>query len=308
MQKVVGIRFKRGGKVYWFDPDGKELALGDGAIVETVRGVEFGTVVALEREIEDSEIVAPLKPVIRLASPEDKDREAANRAKENHAYSICAAKIHEHSLPMKLIGVDYTFDSSKIIFYFTADGRIDFRELVKDLASIFRTRIELRQIGVRDEAKMIGGIGCCGRALCCQTFLGEFAPVSIKMAKDQSLSLNPAKISGVCSRLMCCLKYENETYHLVKGDAPAIGSIIDVDGKECKVLAVLVPKGAVRMVHNIDGGEYMEMTIEDVNQYRMVFDARKKPKDKQKVADEEELTVSESGATSLELLFEEEDS
>ena len=212
MPIVVGIRFKKAGKVYYFDPINTNIVKGDFAIVETIRGVEYGEVVIGPKEVSEQEVISPLKPVIRKANEADAQVYAENARKQKEAFVLCEEKIHLHQLPMKLIDVEYTFDVNKIIFYFTAEGRIDFRDLVKDLAAVFRTRIELRQIGVRDEAKMLGGIGCCGRPLCCSTFLGEFEPVSIRMAKDQSLSLNPAKISGICGRLMCCLKYENHMY------------------------------------------------------------------------------------------------
>jgi len=212
MVEVVGVRFKRAGKVYFFDPGDRKLNEKDKVIVETARGIEFGEVVIEPRAVNAEDIVPPLKKVIRAATSEDELQVEANRQKEKEALQICLRKIQDHGLPMKLIDVEFTFDASKIIFYFTAEGRVDFRELVKDLASVFRTRIELRQIGVRDEAKMIGGIGSCGRVLCCASFLGNFEPVSIRMAKDQNLSLNPTKISGICGRLMCCLKYENDSY------------------------------------------------------------------------------------------------
>lgn len=212
MQKVVGVRFKKAGKIYYFSPGTLDIAKDEGVIVETARGVEFGLAVIGPREVEDSAVVLPLKEVQRKATPEDYERVKHNAEQEKEAFAICEKKIAAHELPMKLVEVEYTFDVNKIIFYFTADGRIDFRELVKDLAAVFRTRIELRQIGVRDEAKFMGGIGGCGRPLCCATFLGDFEPVSIRMAKDQNLSLNPTKISGICGRLMCCLKYENDCY------------------------------------------------------------------------------------------------
>ncbi|MBP2645459.1 MAG: hypothetical protein H6Q75_899 [Firmicutes bacterium] len=212
MFTVVGIRFKKAGKVYYFDPGELVLAAGEHVIVETARGLEFGEVVIGPRIVEEKDIVAPLKPVHRKATPVDEEKVKENRDKEKEAFRLCEQKIQAHGLPMNLVDVEYTFDVNKIIFYFTAEGRIDFRELVKDLAAVFRTRIELRQIGVRDEAKMVGGIGCCGRPLCCATFLGDFEPVSIRMAKEQNLSLNPAKISGICGRLMCCLKYESDCY------------------------------------------------------------------------------------------------
>ncbi len=209
---VIGVRFKEAGKIYYFDPDQMKISAGDHVIVETARGIEYGSVVVGLKQVPDDEIIPPLKKVIRVATPEDDAHVAANAEYEREAFAVCLEKIENHQLPMKLIDVEYTFDNSKIVFFFTADGRVDFRELVKDLATVFRTRIELRQIGVRDEAKMMGGIGFCGRELCCHTFLGDFAPVSIKMAKEQNLSLNPSKISGICGRLLCCLKYENDVY------------------------------------------------------------------------------------------------
>jgi cell fate regulator YaaT (PSP1 superfamily) len=216
LSEVIGVRFKSSCKTYYFDPDGQKIAPHTYVIVETVRGVEFGKTVIGNRQIPDEQLVSPLKKLVRLATQEDMDKIEQNRMKEEEAKRICLQKISEHALPMKLVDVEYTFDSSKIVFYFTADGRVDFRELVKDLAAVFRTRIELRQIGVRDEAKMLGGIGSCGRELCCASFLGDFEPVSIRMAKDQNLSLNPTKISGICGRLMCCLKYESNGYETKK--------------------------------------------------------------------------------------------
>ena len=212
MTEVIGVRFKQVGKIYYFSPNGVQMPVGEKVIVETARGIECGEVALSNREIEDEGIVKPLKTVIRVANKEDLKRIEDNKAKEKKAFRLCLEKIEKHKLEMKLVDVEYTFDNNKILFYFTADGRVDFRELVKDLASVFKTRIELRQIGVRDEAKMLGGIGFCGRELCCHTFLGDFAPVSIKMAKEQNLSLNPSKISGICGRLLCCLKYENDVY------------------------------------------------------------------------------------------------
>ncbi len=229
MQTIVGIRFKKAGKIYYFEPDGIALNTGDFVIVETSRGQEFGEVVAGPKQIDENEVIHPLKKVLRRAGEEDCQKILENRQKEEEAFDAGLQKIGEHDLDMKLIDVEYTFDRSKIIFYFTADGRIDFRELVKDLASVFRTRIELRQIGVRDEAKMIGGLGPCGRILCCHTFLGEFEPVSIRMAKDQNLSLNPAKISGVCGRLMCCLRYESDTYERARAENNRTLPVITAD-------------------------------------------------------------------------------
>lgn len=243
---VVGIRFKKAGKIYYFDPDNLIMKRGDFAIVETARGVEFGMVEIGNRDVDESEIVSPLKKVMRIATEEDKAKNAENKEKEKEAFSICVEKIKKHKLEMKLIDVEFTFDNNKIIFYFTADGRIDFRELVKDLAAVFRTRIELRQIGVRDEAKMVNGMGICGRTLCCSTFLGDFHPVSIKMAKDQGLSLNPSKISGVCGRLMCCLKYEQEAYEELIKNLPKEGDIIDTPEGEGEVLSVNVLKQVIK--------------------------------------------------------------
>ena len=227
MAEVVGIRFKEVGKVYYFDPDGMQFKKGDRAVVETVRGVECGEIAMENREVDDSEIVKPLKRIVRPANENDLRVVRENRAKEQKAFSICEEKIRAHNLDMKLVDVEYTFDGGKILFYFTADGRVDFRELVKDLAGVFRTRIELRQIGVRDESKMVGGFGMCGRPFCCSTFLGDFQPVSIKMAKEQGLSLNPVKISGTCGRLMCCLKYEQEAYEHLLRHTPKVGAIVE---------------------------------------------------------------------------------
>lgn len=246
MPTVVGIRFKKACKIYYFDPATSGVAKGDHAIVETARGVEYGEVVIGPREVDESSIVPPLKPVMRKATAEDDLKLAENKIREKEAFNICLRKIKNHELPMRLIDVEFTFDVNKIIFYFTADGRIDFRELVKDLASVFRTRIELRQIGVRDEAKMLGGIGSCGRPLCCATFLGDFEPVSIRMAKDQNLSLNPTKISGICGRLMCCLKYENHMYCKGCGNGnkrerveiPKMGALVATPLGEGKVVGI----------------------------------------------------------------------
>ena len=226
MIEVIGVRFKKAGKLYYFDPDGLKIEEGSHAIVETVRGVEYGTVIKGNTMVNDSEVIQPLKKVIREATPEDDACEEENRKKEKEAFEICEEKIAKHSLDMKLIDVEITFDHNKLIFYFTSDERVDFRELVKELASVFRTRIELRQIGVRDEAKMLGGLGICGQPFCCSRFLGEFQPVSIKMAKEQGLSLNPTKISGTCGRLMCCLKYEQDSYEDLLKHTPKVGAIV----------------------------------------------------------------------------------
>lgn len=245
MALVVGVRFKKAGKIYYFDPVNIELRVGDKVIVETARGLEYGEVVVGPREVPEEEIVQPLKPVIRRATPADAEQVALNRQREKEALAICQQKIAEHGLPMKLIDVEFTFDLSKVIFYFTAEGRVDFRELVRDLASIFRTRIELRQIGVRDEAKMMGGLGACGREICCASFLGEFEPVSIRMAKDQCLSLNPSKISGLCGRLMCCLRFENNVYEEAKPLFPEVGDQVKTPLGVGKVTALNILKGTV---------------------------------------------------------------
>ena len=243
---VVGVRFKKAGKIYYFDPETTEYSYGQHVIVETSRGMEFGTVVIPNRDVNDDEIIPPLKSVTRLATDEDMEKNRQNKEKEKEAFEVCVEKIKKHGLEMRLIATELTFDNNKLIFYFTADGRIDFRDLVKDLASVYRTRIELRQIGVRDEAKYINGIGICGRTLCCATFLGDFHPVSIKMAKDQGLSLNPSKISGVCGRLMCCLKYEQNAYEdLLKG-LPKEGDIIDTPEGQGEVLSVNVLKQVIK--------------------------------------------------------------
>ncbi len=250
MAEVIGVRFKDVGKVYFFDPDGKQLKKFDKVIVETARGVECGEVAAENREVEDEKIVHPLKKLIRIATKEDLETVKKNKEKEKKAFDICLEKIARHGLDMKLVDVEYTFDNSKILFYFTSDGRVDFRELVKDLAAVFRTRIELRQIGVRDESKMIGGLGMCGRPLCCSSFLGDFQPVSIKMAKEQGLSLNPAKISGTCGRLMCCLKYEQEAYEHLLRVTPKVGAIVETNEGRGTVVETNLLKGVVKV--NLD--------------------------------------------------------
>jgi cell fate regulator YaaT (PSP1 superfamily) len=256
MTNIVGVRFRRAGKVYYFDPEKKNVKKGDSVIVETARGVEFGLVVLGPKLVEDSKVVAPLKPIIRIATEADFKKEEANREKEKEAKGICLEKINKHGLIMKLIDVEYTFDNAKVLFYFTADGRIDFRELVKDLASVFRTRIELRQIGVRDETKIRGGIGVCGRVLCCSSYLSEFAPVSIKMAKEQNLSLNPTKISGVCGRLMCCLNNEEETYEELNANLPNVGDRVEtIDGFKGEVSGVSVLRQQVKVIVDLDKDE-----------------------------------------------------
>ncbi len=256
MTRVIGVRFRQAGKIYFFSPGKFHVKKGDKVIVETARGVEFGSVVSGPKEVKDETIMQPLKSVIRIATEEDKRNEERNREKEKEAFQVCLEKIREHDLDMKLINAEYTFDNNKVLFYFTADGRIDFRDLVKDLAAVFRTRIELRQIGVRDETKIKGGIGICGRPLCCHTYLSEFAPVSIKMAKEQNLSLNPTKISGVCGRLMCCLTNEEETYEELNSHLPAIGDFVTTpDGLKGEVQSVSVLRQLVKVVVNLDNDE-----------------------------------------------------
>ncbi len=253
MIRVIGVRFRTAGKIYYFDPGRLEIKRNDHVIVETARGIEYGTVVGDPRDVEEDKVVQPLKSVLRVATPKDDEQEAANRQKEKEAFKICLEKINKHGLQMKLIDAEYTFDNNKVLFYFTADGRIDFRELVKDLAAVFKTRIELRQIGVRDETKILGGIGICGRALCCHTHLSEFAPVSIKMAKEQNLSLNPTKISGVCGRLMCCLKNEEETYEELNKRLPNVGDFVTTDdGLKGEVHSVNVLRQLVKVIVDVD--------------------------------------------------------
>lgn len=247
MAEVVGVRFKEVGKVYYFDPDGHSLKKGDMVIVETARGVECGEVAMENRDVSEEEIVKPLKKLVRVATDEDIDKVKENKKKEKEAFEICEKKILKHGLDMKLVDIEYTFDNSKILFYFTADGRVDFRELVKDLASVFHTRIELRQIGVRDESKMLGGIGICGRPFCCSSFLGDFQPVTVKMAKEQGLSLNPTKISGTCGRLMCCLKYEQNAYDHLLRITPKTGAIVETPEGRGKVVDVNLLRGIVKV-------------------------------------------------------------
>ena len=277
MAKVIGVRFRNAGKVYYFAPGDLKIEQGDHVVVETARGVEYGYVVLGIKEVENDKIVQPLKPVMRVATPEDDEKAEKNRDKEREAFEICLEKIRKHGLEMKLIDAEYTFDNNKVLFYFTADGRIDFRELVKDLAAVFKTRIELRQIGVRDETKILGGIGICGRPLCCHTYLSEFAPVSIKMAKEQNLSLNPTKISGVCGRLMCCLTNEEETYEELNSRLPAIGDYVTTrDGHKGEVQSVSVLRQLVKVVVTMDDDE------KEIREYRadeLKFKPRKKRSD-----------------------------
>ena len=302
MVTIIGVRFRTAGKIYYFDPAGKQIKRGDHVIVETARGIEYGYVVLGNRQVEDSKVVSPLKPVIRMATPEDEAVEKKNREKEKEAFKICQEKIKKHSLEMKLIDAEYTFDNNKVLFYFTADGRIDFRELVKDLASVFRTRIELRQVGVRDETKIMGGVGICGRVLCCHSFLSDFIPVSIKMAKEQNLSLNPSKISGVCGRLMCCLKNEEETYEVLNSRLPSPGDYVTTnDGLKGEVHSVNVLRQLVKVVVVVDKDE------KEIREYRadqLKFKPRKKKgskgkekekeRNKEKDASDEELKKLEA--------------
>ena len=276
MTRVIGVRFRPAGKIYFFAPGKYNIHTGDKVIVETARGVEFGTVVTGQRDVEDDKITQPLKPVIRNATQDDIRKEEKNREKEKEAFGICLEKIRKHGLEMKLIDAEYTFDNNKVLFYFTADGRIDFRELVKDLASVFRTRIELRQIGVRDETKIRGGIGICGRPLCCNTYLSEFAPVSIKMAKEQNLSLNPSKISGVCGRLMCCLTNEEETYEELNSRLPSNGDHVTTpEGLKGDVQSVNVLRQQVKVIVTLDNDE------KEIREYK-ASELRFKPKRKKK--------------------------
>lgn len=292
MTKVIGVRFRTAGKIYFFAPGKFDIKQGDNVIVETARGVEFGRVVSGPKDVKDEEVVQPLKSVIRPANDQDRKKVEKNKQKEKEAFKICQEKIRKHKLEMKLIDVEYTFDGNKILFYFTADGRIDFRELVKDLAAVFRTRIELRQIGVRDETKIRGGIGICGRPLCCSTYLTEFSAVSIKMAKEQNLSLNPTKISGVCGRLMCCLTNEEETYEVLNSQLPSVGDTVTTkDGLTGVVHSLSVLRRQVKVVVNLEDDE------KEIREYQaddLKFKPRRK---KQKVSKEEmkKLAALEKG-------------
>ena len=273
MTKVIGVRFRTAGKVYFFDPGDKDIKNGDHVIVETARGIEYGNVVLGTREVEEGKVIQPLKPVIRMATSEDEAIEKRNKEKEREAFKICLEKIKKRELEMKLIDAEYTFDNNKVLFYFTADGRVDFRELVKDLASVFKTRIELRQVGVRDETKIMGGIGICGRPLCCHSYLSEFAPVSIKMAKEQNLSLNPTKISGVCGRLMCCLKNEEETYEYLNSRLPHVGDYVTTDDKlKGEVHSVNVLRQTVKVLVEVDD----EKEIREYKVEQLRFKPRRK--------------------------------
>ena len=291
MTKVIGVRFRKAGQVYYFSPGDEEIKAGQHVIVETARGVESGHVVLGSHEVDDKKVIQPLKPVIRMATAADEEIERRNKEKEKEAFKICLEKIKKHELDMKLIDTEYTFDNNKVLFYFTADGRIDFRDLVKDLASVFKTRIELRQIGVRDETKIVGGIGICGRPLCCASYLSEFIPVSIKMAKEQNLSLNPTKISGVCGRLMCCLKYEEETYEELNGRLPNIGDYVTTDdGLKGEVHSVSILRQLVKVVVTVNGDE------KEIREYK-VDQLKFRPKRKK-----EKMSISDAELKQLEAL------
>ena len=291
MLTVIGVRFRTAGKIYYFDPADRQIKIGDHVIVETARGIEYGYVVLGNREVDETKVIPPLKPVIRMATDEDRAIEAKNKEKEKEAFKICQEKIKKHNLEMKLIDAEYTFDNNKVLFYFTADGRIDFRELVKDLASVFKTRIELRQVGVRDETKIMGGIGICGRPLCCHSYLSEFIPVSIKMAKEQNLSLNPTKISGVCGRLMCCLKNEEETYEVLNSRLPGLGDAVTTsDGLKGEVHSVNVLRQTVKVV--VEVGDEKEIREYKVDQLK--FKPRRKKGKGGEKQDEAELKKLEA--------------
>lgn len=296
MTKVIGVRFRAAGKIYYFDPAGLEIKTGDNVIVETARGIEFGYVVLGSREVPEEKVIQPLKQVIRMATAEDRAIEAKNKEKEKEAFKICLEKIRKRGLEMKLIDAEYTFDYNKVLFYFTADGRIDFRELVKDLAAVFKTRIELRQVGVRDETKILGGIGICGRTLCCHSYLSEFIPVSIKMAKEQNLSLNPTKISGVCGRLMCCLKNEEETYQVLNSKLPGNGDFVTTDdGLKGEVQSVNVLRQLVKVLVTVNHDE------KEIREYR-VEQLRFKPRRKKEKKDGQNDKRQHSELKALEAL------
>ncbi|MCI8505981.1 MAG: stage 0 sporulation family protein [Lachnospiraceae bacterium] len=293
MTKVIGVRFRTADKIYFFAPGDLDIKKGQYVIVETARGVEYGYVVMGVKDVDDSKVVQPLKPVLRIATKEDEAIEEKNKKKEREAFKICQKKIEKHKLEMKLIDAEYTFDNNKVLFYFTADGRVDFRELVKDLASVFKTRIELRQIGVRDETKILGGVGICGRALCCHSYLSEFIPVSIKMAKEQNLSLNPTKISGTCGRLMCCLKNEEETYRYLNSKLPGVGDRVTTDdGLKGEVSSVNVLRQRVKVIVFLDNDE------KDIREYKVeqlkFRPRRKKEKEKLDKKEEQELKKLEA--------------
>lgn len=284
MEQVIGVKFKRVGKTYYFSPNGMEPKMGDNVIVETARGIEYGRVSMGIKSVVDNEIVSPLKPIIRIATPEDDARLEDNRRKQKEAFKICEEKIKKHNLDMKLVDVEYTFDCNKILFYFTSDKRVDFRELVKDLAGVFRTRIELRQIGVRDEAKMLGGLGVCGRNLCCVQYLDDFQPVSIKMAKEQGLSLNPTKISGNCGRLMCCLKYEQDCYEELLRVMPRVGAIVSTPDGKGSVVAVSLLKEKVKVLLNGKDGDVADYPVRDI---KILRDGKRVREDEAEISEQE---------------------
>lgn len=302
MVRVIGVRFRTAGKVYYFDPGKLDIKKDDHVIVETARGIEYGTVVGDPKEEEEDKVVQPLKSVLRIATPKDDEQEASNKQREKEAFKICLEKIRKHDLQMKLIDAEYTFDNNKVLFYFTADGRIDFRELVKDLASVFKTRIELRQIGVRDETKILGGIGICGRPLCCHTHLSEFAPVSIKMAKEQNLSLNPTKISGVCGRLMCCLKNEEETYEELNRRLPNVGDFVTTeDGLKGEVHSVNVLRQLVKVIVDVDDEkEIQEYKVEQLRFKRKHNKNRKMDVSEAELKELEKLEKQDSNKSKLD--------
>ena len=302
MIRVIGVRFRTAGKVYYFDPGKLNIKRNDHVIVETARGIEYGTVVGDPKEEPEDKVVQPLKAVLRVATPKDDEQEAGNKLKEKEAFKICMEKIRKHNLQMKLIDAEYTFDNNKVLFYFTADGRIDFRELVKDLASVFTTRIELRQIGVRDETKILGGIGICGRPLCCHTHLSEFAPVSIKMAKEQNLSLNPTKISGVCGRLMCCLKNEEETYEELNRRLPNVGDFVTTDdGHKGEVHSVNVLRQLVKVIVNVDDEkEIQEYRVDQLRFKRRHGKNRKMDVNEAELKELEKLEKQDSSKSKLD--------
>ncbi|MCR5666730.1 MAG: stage 0 sporulation family protein [Eubacterium sp.] len=297
MVDVIGVRFRQAGKIYFFDPVDNKVTLGDHVIVETARGVEYGRVVVPNRKMADDEVVQPLKPVMRIATAQDDEKVEKNKEREKEAFKICKEKIRKHELEMKLVEAEYTFDNNKLLFYFTADGRIDFRELVKDLASVFRTRIELRQIGVRDETKIMGGLGICGRPMCCHTYLSDFAPVSIKMAKEQNLSLNPTKISGTCGRLMCCLRNEQETYEYLNKQLPNIGDrVLTPTGEKGEVTQINVLRQLVKIVvEHDDEKEILEYPVADLK-----FKTRRKKKNQEEEPQEQEPACEEQKPTTKE--------
>ena len=302
MIRVIGVRFRTAGKIYYFAPGKLNVKRNDHVIVETARGIEYGTVVGDPKEEPEDKVVQPLKAVLRVATPKDDEQEAGNKLKEKEAFKICMEKIRKHNLQMKLIDAEYTFDNNKVLFYFTADGRIDFRELVKDLASVFKTRIELRQIGVRDETKILGGIGICGRPLCCHTHLSEFAPVSIKMAKEQNLSLNPTKISGVCGRLMCCLKNEEETYEELNRRLPNVGDFVTTDdGHKGEVHSVNVLRQLVKVIVNVDDEkEIQEYRVDQLRFKRRHGKNRKMDVNEAELKELEKLEKQDSSKSKLD--------